>query len=627
MEHVILTNLIPPNASKQLPPSNRKIVSCIDPFGNALAMTVGQRDAKQKTKLFSQDGVVSVVKLAGIPVERSQFCLQSLQRFEAVQTDAKPIQKAGFTPILSEYHRLVLVSQQYRQDIRLYVEALRKRLDKLFHSHSTSAAIASLEAEGFLFEGFHMIWHLAEVLYLDSEGVADKLMDWLNTNFPSPTPEEFQTLIAYVNPTMHPKFWDLVYTCLLRGHTTATQELLERLGNDGSHPNVEPLVRALQDVLISKPARDADWSKWRDQCRYFANQALLQSMSKDQDLIPQFLTCFKILSGDEKTIVEVTSSWQERVVALVWFSRDVVDLHVVSQMTKQLESANAIGETRIIDKILLQLCLGNVQTAVQEASTLDWWLVAHLVDLLSRGIKDVKLQQRLMSVRDWFVANYAQQLLIDETLWPVGLQYLTYCRDGKVTAAILIPRLQPKTEEELDRIVATCQFFGLHRELATLYATLGTQSLARGDGVAALRYFSKANCPWRVAETVDRLLQDEIDVDPVVLDESRDILGPGAASDRITMLANYAKFQKGHSVDDLLTLLRDAETPVKHKHSLIARACRLIESGTKFDSRAILDMMKSLEECLLRSQDVAGDAKQLRLVLVNALAHCADFAL
>jgi hypothetical protein len=625
MQDVIFAELIPENASQKLNSSNRKVLSALHPLGTHCAIAIGHQDLKQKTQIFPQDGQVGVVSFGGIPPERSQFCLQALERFEAVQTNANPTQKVGFTPILSESQRLLHISQQYRQDVRLYVEACRKRLDKLFHSKSTSTSIATLESEGFLFEGFHMVWHLAEVLYLD-EDLADKLMDWLNTNFPSPTPEEFQTLIAYVNPTMHPKFWDLVYTCLLRGHLTATQELLERLGNDGSHPHIEPLVRALQDVLNSKPAREGEWKKWRDQCRYFANETLLQTMCKDQDLIPQFLTCFKILSGDADTIIQVANSWQERVVALVWFSKEEVDANVVTQVTQQLQNVNAIGEVRIIDTILLDLCLGNVQTAVQEASRLDWWLVSHLVDLLSRGVKHVKLQQRLASIRDWFVANYAQQLMVDETLWPIGLQYLTYCCEGRATASVLIPRLQPKTEDELHRIVLTCRYFGLRRELDILYTTLGTRSLAQGDPVAALSFFSKAKCSWRVAETVDRLLKDGIPVDPVVLDEARDNLGPGSASDRISMLSNFIKFQKGGNVDDLLTLLHDQETPVKHKRSLIEQACQWIESGTQVESRAILNMMKSLEECLLQSTD-HQDVLPLRKTLVNALAHCQDFAL
>ena len=92
------------------------------------------------------------------------------------------------------------------------------------------------------------------------------------------------------------------------------------------------------------------------------------------------------------------------------------------------------------------------------------------------------------------------------------------------------------------------------------------------------------------------------------------------------MLSNVIKFQKEGNVDDLLTLLHDQETPVKHKRSLIEQACQWIDSGTQFESRAILNMMKSLEECLLQSTD-HQDVLPLRKTLVNALAHCQDFAL
>jgi hypothetical protein len=78
--------------------------------------------------------------------------------------------------------------------------------------------------------------------------------------------------------------------------------------------------------------------------------------------------------------------------------------------------------------------LDEIYEGIVVCSSEDWWLVAHLTDLMemadlleTRSNLGLMVDETDVELREYFVLNYAQSLFSHSSLWEYALFYLSTC--------------------------------------------------------------------------------------------------------------------------------------------------------------------------------------------------------
>ncbi|KAJ3416385.1 Nucleoporin nup85 [Chytridiales sp. JEL 0842] len=436
-----------------------------------------------------------------------------------------------------------------------------------------------------------------------SHAVAEDLLAWLNSTCIRPQRDEFdalnQDMVEGVHMGHRPAFWKYVTSCVLRGHFHAASSMLQKglgtkykvgpstVSNMGMTPsrttrrgasaaassNVDAelmssssnALAALVKLLHSMPRLSAfhskadfvsRWRKWRSEAAYHFDPSSLQSLVPDPTERSYFRTIFGILAGDEETIIESAEGWAETLIALLVFTNPTATHSEVSMHLEpfqaRLEAETFSGDSEISETNLgalevnraLEACLNSDAEALVRACTrIDFWMVAHLTDLLDKFSQLEEAEGRapmlLSSVpqnemnvdtfvspskkvtsasssgptlRDWYILSYAQTLTPHPPHLRLGLEYVarsgTSATSKSTLETLLMHSVSPSSSSlAFRKAVSMSKSMGLDHVTKSLYALRARQKFEDQRFGEALECYTKSEDAVRGSVVAEKVLE------------------------------------------------------------------------------------------------------------------------
>ncbi|KDN53367.1 hypothetical protein K437DRAFT_265737 [Tilletiaria anomala UBC 951] len=340
------------------------------------------------------------------------------------------------TQAITEYHRF---SSLYRNTLVSY-------RDKLLAYEKPD------EAEVQLVSDIHAAFHLAETLYLPLDGagagvVGEEILHWLNAYDIAPTTEEGQDIASAATPYDHPRYWDYIYQCVLRGFNASAASVLASLK---SHPaSVVGRVADKTIKLLQQFPRSTSYSheysfiqdrkQWQAQVRHLLSglEAEMDEMEEELGHSPdnedrrieveaQFMCLLELMAGVKERVFEASADWKEALGSWGLLVHPSMKRDDVPDVMSIILDRFPADMTLALDKVLTSFTKGDVLRACISCHDYDPWLALHLTDLLGRAavLEDDDDPSKPTKLRKDCVREYASVLLEDQGLWRMAIDYL-----------------------------------------------------------------------------------------------------------------------------------------------------------------------------------------------------------
>lgn len=175
-------------------------------------------------------------------------------------------------------------------------------------------------------------------------------------------------------------------------------------------------------------------SKWLKDVAQF-KETLQQNTDTDTaSLTAQTLNLLNLLEGDRKAILEHSSTRHEAIVAIALYSCPTTSRHELAEIVQLADQQFPISPGDIASEACRAFMVGDIYEAIVTCASEDWWLVAHLTDLLekadlleSRSNLGLMVDDDDVELREYFMLNYAQTLFSFSSLWESAIFYLSTC--------------------------------------------------------------------------------------------------------------------------------------------------------------------------------------------------------
>ncbi|CCF48279.1 hypothetical protein NDA11_002929 [Ustilago hordei] len=482
----------------------------------------------------------------------------SLQRIhqEALLTDRAGHGAAGTSVLPSAetiqyYNR---ISEHYARAVQDYLERIQ-----LDDSVDTAQFQAWRDAQTIL--------RLAELLYYPKDGrgisvVGEELLHWLNSFDVAPTTEEGQMIAESAVPHEHPSYWDYVLRCLLRGFHTSAASVLKSLDSHSS-PVIQRVAQKAAKLLSTLP-RSTKFSmehefvaahrSWLGSVR-----KLISSLEAEMDEMEaeaghteqvederleyeaQFRCLLELMAGVKDRIFEACEDWREALGAWATLVHPTLKRDDVPTTAAIILEKFPIDGTIPGEAVQQHLIKGEVRQAVQKAQQVDIWLGAHLGDLADKvGLLEDEQQAETSDLRQDLLLKYAQDLLDEQGLWRIGIDYLAACGpEGrkKISHVILsVPLHGPGLEEEDDddtmdqgadgndarssnksselaraeQVLRACSEHGLETEARVVCRRMSRSLMEQGQYGVAIAYCVRASDTVLIRTIADRILGEYV---------------------------------------------------------------------------------------------------------------------
>ncbi|BFZ60685.1 hypothetical protein YB2330_001727 [Saitoella coloradoensis] len=461
------------------------------------------------------------------------------------------------------------------------------------------------------------IWLLFEAVYFpENGGVAESLMNWLNSYDPKPATEDGQDIMTYRPPAAHPEFWNYIYTATTRGLFSQAAECLNYGGLAQQDPNGQKAADAVSELLRDAPRRtgkgaqdqrgfDGKWRAWRG--RVINTTTAIQKQVTNQNVSAAFRQLMELLKGDKDAIFSVAETLPEAVCALALLY-DPVKTVTPDQVKRLWEMANvegfSIDSTLDSEVIFDKVCQGDVYGALVKCHVIgaELGLSAHLGDLMDKADLLEKFEEEVMQgadVRQWFLLEFGERVMAgSEDNWEHAVAYWRAAGDtGMERMAQALPRVPLTSEKKATRVVEVCTELGLDAEAVEVSTNWARILESQGKVGEALKVFDKVEnvahidrIAWMLFERA--LLQGKRPSraqDPIL----EDILSePGKNSHQLaTLIAPYATLHAYYqylregrdgrigAAAHLASILRAPETPRQYVPLLIAELLSLLDTN------------------------------------------------
>ncbi|TPX31997.1 hypothetical protein SmJEL517_g04804 [Synchytrium microbalum] len=433
---------------------------------------------------------------------------------------------------------IVTVSSLYRTELKHHI----KSLDRDTH-----------ESEVEVFQSMHSIWELCEIIYMNLDDmipISTVLQSWLNTNYRGPSPKVASALNDLPGEALaaNKSFWQYVHQCTLRGMHTIAVALLERLPYYKDSPKgpvnrVKQIVRQVTSKM-SIIEVDERFEAIRESClSALASNALVDKLGTRTQDVEGFKVLFKILSGDEKTIIEKSADWREGLVALAMYSRPSIKATELSELLFPLNYI--IDKSEPLDAALVAFIHQDMMAARRHCAHIDFWLVTHLFDVLDRYGKSIRIggsnngnrtfgdlssrgllaestlstlweedkfaaASQRSNMREWTILNYAEQLLPHPELFVMGVEYLSYCPTIGLPYMIetILHHSPSSSPAQVERILKLAHKHKLDLVEKEVHRIMAQVELHRGHLVQALTHYALAGEPHRAAVLVNAAMSE-----------------------------------------------------------------------------------------------------------------------
>ncbi|KAL2915273.1 Nucleoporin nup85 [Polyrhizophydium stewartii] len=523
----------------------------------------------------------------------------------------------------------------------------------------------------------------------DGKTMLEDLKQWLALNHTHDIQGQFEEIVAMVNPTSHPNFWTYIFKCLLRGQFDAATTMLELLpayktsdalggGRLGGMPaslraavsatSTSNPVEALKALVKSMPLASAAASAgsvgggsaqfqqrrmaWKEDVLFVFSDGRLSPLLVDERDRRHFETAFGIVAGVEATILEASTTWQEAFVALGMFVYPQLQGSDVQEMLAAV--AERFAPTALLDRVQLALLEMDIPKAIRFASTLDWWLATHLVELFDKSglLGDFEAAGTLgpvgsfgpgwaggwaggnaqgrdeCTLSEWYRLAYADYLTSEPTLWRAALEYYASCaRHGAEMLEALVPRIPLDSDVKARKLLAFCEAqarrrggagaAGLRAAKRQLHRVIARRAMAGGRLGEAIAHYLDGGQGQAVTALCNRLLGEYLTSgDARPFNAVVDSLHPSVVfrHERVAFLARYRDLHKLYEAQSyvqagglLIMLLSSNAAPRAFWRALLLDAIPLLEGEVVvFSVEDTFELMRCLEEVSARGRRSGG---------------------
>ncbi|PRP81063.1 nuclear pore complex protein Nup85-like [Planoprotostelium fungivorum] len=368
-------------------------------------------------------------------------------------------------------HNLLLSSDGYRTQYQRYME-----------QHLISENATDKEVTAFL--ETNSVWHLAEIFLINT---GDNLVAQLTQWFLEHECRQMQKTITEIqqrsSPSSHPDFWDTIARLLLNGQFGDAASLLSLYESQNTekissfilqYPSIpDPDLTSEFDHRIDPVQLVQHFNDWHDDC-----QLAIQS-EKDQHLSK----ILHIMLGDENTLLEVSNSWYELVMAKILYQQPDVDRE---RMTSLVEtSTHYFSDLTPTDEIYISIMQLDAASAMLQcyAYFSSYWLVAHMTDLLFKAqrISSYYLEED-RDLRVFFLLEYAGQIVVDRSMWEICIGYQSFCNiTGLHHTLEIVDRIEPGDERKFSKLMKECDELHLKEIKEGIYRSYIKRKIAREE--------------------------------------------------------------------------------------------------------------------------------------------------
>jgi nuclear pore complex protein Nup85 len=530
---------------------------------------------------------------------------------EACSVFVKLQQQMQLTHTGNNLRNLIL---KYSREYRSVVKACIMDLHHALKIDDTDTMQQLYSDQLVVLEMTELLWSLCEILLIDiipGGSVLRQLIDWWQLRFVD-YDRKARLVMKSPVPEQHESYWETVLYFTLQGRIDDVCHLLS-LHSKSS----DPLYRVIYDLLKSMPSYsrftgqsvaefDMRWHKWHDSCRQCLDD---NTFITDENL----LTICRILAGDDSVFTDLQDllgTWYCFLISRLLYSNPTI--HATDLQYHAHACIDAFGGLSKIthwDAILLAAIELDIHQVIRQCSSefRNWWLVAHLTDLLHHlGTLEPHIHNFGASLREFLILEYASSLMSHHSLWQVGITYFEHCLVyGRQFMAEFIEHLSIETEKKALKVLHICEKNELIDQSKSICKTMGVRALHNDRLGSALYWGLKSKDATFVAYVAERYLTEYsrnghfTDLDLI------DNLGSSMLlTTRLTFLGKYREYHKLYANKEyteaatlLLSLLTARVAPKRFWSMLLLDAVPLLEADKViFNSQQTFELLHCLEE-------------------------------
>lgn len=419
--------------------------------------------------------------------------------------------------------------KSYKQDaLHAYASEYTSKLIE-YQKHLNQDVRKEVDPERKTIRTFVAIWHLCEILYFqkDKEApIAKAFVEWLNlTDKSGLLKYDTQRIIHHPDPYSHPEFWEFVYKLILRGQTQVVTTLLGHAIKTIPAPSIK-IINELISILNSMPELSNHYSasaetkymkrrsKWLKDVEHFKHTLQGSTQVDQTGLFSHALDTLNLISGDRNTIMKHSSNRNDAIVAILLYSCPSTARRELADVVRLVDKTFPVHGSDTSAEACRAFMLGEIYEGIVVCASEDWWLVAHLTDLMemvdlleTRSNLGLMVDENDVELREYFILNYAQSLFSHGSLWEHALFYLSTCpTQGLSWMHELVLRVPTTDDVTVSRLLDTCLRFHLDDQYKTICRIAAKGSVRMKNFTQAVKYYQKANDAASVVGISDQIL-------------------------------------------------------------------------------------------------------------------------
>ncbi|XP_075973152.1 nuclear pore complex protein Nup75 [Anticarsia gemmatalis] len=529
------------------------------------------------------------------------------------------------------------LSRQYRSIIRVCMESLQKAAELEANGVEKNTILSYIT----IFYSIECIWHLCEILFIDSipgDVVLPYLLEWVRFHFPCHEQTAAMLLEECERGAEHnADYWDTVVGMIVQGRVDVARALLKlhSLSESNEFRLVDNSLRSMPVYSVYGGISTGEfqllWKHWQAECRSKLSSGVLASQHKLELIM-------KLVIGDYKAFESIRSqysSWFDLLGGWVMFTAPWSRRHELGAAANACASM-APGRSKLDDMVraLLEGDLHQLIHEVQQVSD-NSWFATHLTDMLFHCGKLKILDKQHINVtaqlRESLILEYGCLLMEHKSLWSVGLSYLaTVPPEGLRRAELILERMPVDTEAKAMRIMAEAKKHGLSGVASSVCVCMCSRHLVAGRLGAALCWAVRGRSGAACGRAAHAALRHYAAAAALAAPDLLLTAGPAVMlSETLLFLGKYCDFHRLYKAREfkkaanlLVSLITSKIAPDYFWETLLLDTLPLLESDEpNFTANDTYEIMLCLE---LKSSSLDGEkAELLRLALARNLSRTA----
>lgn len=510
----------------------------------------------------------------------------------------------------------IKTSLEYRAVIQSCIIKLR---EKLKYQRERTAK-ESMENELNLLSIMEMIWHLCEVLLVQSQSGSyclQHLLEWVRCHF-NEADILGQNVMSSDDPYSHQDYWPTVYGFVLQGRLNEVCDLLMH------HPKRDPrrfdAFASIEELLKKMPVFhvyqgqtmndfNSKWQHWHSECA---------SRLNDGDFLqyPQLQVLCELLCGDDAALLkqkDLFRSWYQLMAAKLLFADPTVKtFHLKQYAVECMEMYNGIGKVTPLDEIFLSIMAFDIHKVIEKCSATlpNWWFVAHLTDLLFHcGLLKSSNLDYGEELREFVILEYSASLMSHSSLWSIAADYLMTCPvNGREHLEAYLEKISLDSEVKALKVIRLCTKYGFTEQSNTVCKVMGMKALRRKRLGVALSWCLRAKDEVFASFLTEKFLNHYMETGTFAQCDLIENLGSSMLlNNKLTFLGKYHEFHKLYLSSQyrkagalLVSLLTSNLAPKKFWMILLIDSLPLLENKEIiFTSEQTYELMQCLKELQL----------------------------